>query len=159
MSLDALCFHLERDTVATDDAKFVSQQSTLEAQLRMLLFNSFITNRNELLLWLISDFAQLEHSEHDKLRLLDIAQLNEQVAYQLLVQLCVKNPRGIGKLLRHRGTQLRDFFREHSDKIALWFYFKFDGKNENGGLALERYLFDNRDTAWEVCTAIVRGVR
>ncbi|GAM21241.1 hypothetical protein SAMD00019534_044160 [Acytostelium subglobosum LB1] len=73
---------------------------------------------------------------------------------QVLVYLSERFPKEMARLLvRNRFDQdcqwIIDFFQASEQRVNLWFqHFHYDGKNKYGALALERYMFANRDKVW-----------
>lgn len=52
------------------------------------------------------------------------------------------------KFPKESGNVLCEFFFKKPNKLVEWFQFDLNGKNTKGALALEQYLFQNRDKVW-----------
>lgn len=68
---------------------------------------------------------------------------------QLLLFVCHNQKKEVAGILRNNADLFRDFFLSDDSKLVNWFSFRFSGKNEHGGLALEQWLFYYRDVVWD----------
>jgi hypothetical protein len=129
----------------------------LSVNLANLLEENSNTDRASQKAWLLETLGSIPVKERDKVRFLHHSRKIPAVLSQTLMLLAMSDPSSLGHLLRHEGLLLKKFFFDNPGKIPAWFQFRFSEENQHGAQALERYLFDNRDTAWDSLVWRTRG--
>ncbi|EGG17719.1 hypothetical protein DFA_08717 [Cavenderia fasciculata] len=76
---------------------------------------------------------------------------------QVLLDTCENESKEISKVLDRyifssdAARWFQNFFYKHPNRIKLYFqHFHYDGKNLHGALALERFIFCERDNVWDL---------
>lgn len=171
ISIADLYNNLLRNPFSSSELKnLASQTSSLNdyesklSQLEQFFFNLKPSNEDELKLWLIKSISSLQVKEETKLRkfMKPFYKMTEnsrkwktsekdysRYIQQTLVFICQNHPTEVATLLANHHSQLREFFTSDESRMLKWFSFEFSGKNERGGLALEQWLFFNREAVWD----------
>eukprot|EP01103_Thecamoeba_quadrilineata_P000610 TRINITY_DN10531_c0_g1_i1.p1 TRINITY_DN10531_c0_g1~~TRINITY_DN10531_c0_g1_i1.p1 ORF type:complete len:540 (+),score=90.00 TRINITY_DN10531_c0_g1_i1:29-1621(+) len=139
--------HTQQKANARSRTDILTQIGEIVSELLMNTPN----NHKESKLWLANTFSQIVVPDEDKKSdlFMPFFGRNKHLTRELLLMVCQHSPATVGAILKSQGTLFRQFFADDESRIKQWFaHFHYSGKSEYGARALERYVFDRRDSLW-----------